>query len=48
LELGATGHHKSVIEERDLYALKEPGMAYTVPFEPEMEVVSAGNTVFLE
>jgi putative transposase len=48
LALGVAGRHKSVIEERDVYALKEPSMTYTVDFAPKMEVLSAESTVFLE
>jgi len=48
LELGATGRYKAVIEETDVYVLKEPGSPYTADFVPEMEVLSADNTVFFE
>ena len=40
--------HKSVIEGLDVYRLKEPSMAYTDYIAPEMGVLSAESTVFLD
>jgi hypothetical protein len=46
--LGITGRFKSVVEENDSYALREPVVPYTAPLECEKDILSTGNTIFLE
>ena len=48
MTLGVIGRFKSVLENDDVYALKEPAVPYTPYFEHEMSTLSGDNTVLLE
>jgi len=48
LELGMAARHRSIVEENDVYGLKEPVMPYATHLECEMDILNAENAILLE
>ena len=48
MALGITGRYRSVVEDNDAYALKEPAVSLTAHLVGEKSILSAENTVLLE
>jgi hypothetical protein len=44
--LGVAARHRATVPTEDSYALREPSMAYTGRFDPEMAPLSTKNTRF--